>query len=234
MDELKGPDLCESRELLELAGEAAQVALFLWHRPTGRMHLSKASLELCGFAEFDGRFASWLGCVGREDLLRLRLRLEALFAARAVTGEYEFCTVPRDNGTIKRLRARSIISYDAEGRPLRVVGTFSDITEEGSPIAADREEAQHLGGGISAGGAILEGVAHDFNNLLSVIMVNIEAVCERARIEEPGLSRRLQLAQRAGERALLLTQRLLALARRKTPPLPAAELDRIDGNTPPY
>jgi signal transduction histidine kinase len=68
-------------------------------------------------------------------------------------------------------------------------------------------------------GQLTGGVAHDFNNLLQVTMGNLDALRRRiAPSDFPVDEELLQLADaaaRGGQRAALLTQRLLAFARKQ-------------------
>ena len=84
---------------------------------------------------------------------------------------------------------------------------------------------------MEAIGQLTGGVAHDFNNLLQVIKGNLEMTLRRFTRTggEPDLVRMSESALRAADRAAMLTQRLLAFARRQ--PVPA--LTPIDSVQPP-
>ena len=71
-----------------------------------------------------------------------------------------------------------VVSRDDEGNPIRIVGTFKDVTqrklalEEKDKLEAQMKHVQRLESlGVMAGG-----VAHDFNNFLATIMGNAELV----------------------------------------------------------
>ncbi len=76
-------------------------------------------------------------------------------------------------------------------------------------------------------GQLTGGVAHDFNNLLQVIMGNLDALRRRIlRADLPADGELLRLADaavRGGQRAAILTERLLAFARKQ--PLKPESLD---------
>ena len=76
-------------------------------------------------------------------------------------------------------------------------------------------------------GQLTGGVAHDFNNLLQVIMGNLDALRRRvlgANLPAGGeLLRLADAAARGGKRAAILTERLLAFARKQ--PLEPEPLD---------
>ena len=68
---------------------------------------------------------------------------------------------------------------------------------------------------MEALGQLTGGVAHDFNNLLTVIMGSIETLQRRLSAGDRDVSRFMDAARRATERAASLTRRLLAFARRQ-------------------
>jgi signal transduction histidine kinase len=68
---------------------------------------------------------------------------------------------------------------------------------------------------MEAIGHLTGGIAHDFNNLLQVILGNLERLQRRAlgEMAKPDTARLLESAARSGQRAAMLTQRLLAFSR---------------------
>ena len=87
------------------------------------------------------------------------------------------------------------------------------------------EEALRQAQKMEAIGQLTGGVAHDFNNLLQVIKGNLEMMLRRhgRAGAEPELVRMGESAMRAADRAAILTQRLLAFARRQ--PLAPTPID---------
>jgi signal transduction histidine kinase len=76
---------------------------------------------------------------------------------------------------------------------------------------------------MEAMGQLTGGIAHDFNNLLQVIIGNLEVVQRRDLAGNDNARRLVLTAVRSAERAAVLTQRLLAFARRQ--PLDPKPLD---------
>ena len=68
---------------------------------------------------------------------------------------------------------------------------------------------------MEAVGQLTAGIAHDFNNLLTVVLGNIESAQRKIEAADPGLVRALENAMHGARRAAVLTERLLAFARRK-------------------
>ncbi len=100
---------------------------------------------------------------------------------------------------------RKIPVFEAD-RVARVVTVVRDITER-RKLEQELLKAQKL----EAIGLLAGGIAHDFNNLLAGILTNLAAARQRMRARGP-VARSLAEAERAGERARDLTQRLLAFS----------------------
>jgi signal transduction histidine kinase/CheY-like chemotaxis protein len=82
--------------------------------------------------------------------------------------------------------------------------------------AQQREKAQeqlYQSQKMESLGKLTGGIAHDFNNLLTVIVGNV-SMAERYVVDPDG-KRQLHSALKAGESAVVLTQRLLAFARKQ-------------------
>ncbi|HYD64350.1 ATP-binding protein [Azospirillum sp.] len=76
---------------------------------------------------------------------------------------------------------------------------------------------------MEAVGQLTGGIAHDFNNLLTPILGNVTSLLERMGDADARTHRQLDAMRQAAERAAVLTQRLLAFARRQ--PLSPSVLD---------
>ncbi|HKU13668.1 MAG TPA: response regulator [Steroidobacteraceae bacterium] len=68
---------------------------------------------------------------------------------------------------------------------------------------------------MEAIGQLTGGVAHDFNNLLTVIVGNLETIWRHAPAEDGKLRRAIDQVTRGAQRAVTLTQQLLAFSRRQ-------------------
>lgn len=76
---------------------------------------------------------------------------------------------------------------------------------------------------MEAIGRLTAGIAHDFNNLLTVVLGNLESAQRRSANLDSMLLHALENATRGAQQAAVLTERLLAFARRK--PLEPRMLD---------
>jgi signal transduction histidine kinase/DNA-binding response OmpR family regulator len=115
---------------------------------------------------------------------------------------------------------------DAE---IRVVGTTWDRRPARLATLRDvsarklMEERLRHAAKMEAIGRLTAGIAHDFNNLLTVVLGNLETAQRRTTLAQSARERALHNATRGARRAAVLTERLLAFARRK--PLEPHALD---------
>ena len=231
--------LQESEELLGFAQEAGRIGIFEWQVPTGTVRLSPMGLSLYGLTEFDGRYETWRACIFREDHLRILDLIETAFADVARALNTDFRIVRANDGAMRWIEARSIVFYDAEKRPVRVIGINVDVTEQKRAIVQLRaftetleervrdrtreleaeytarqkvEESLRKSQKMEAVGQLTGGIAHDFNNLLTIVLGGLEAIGRQIPNlpESPAITRIL----RSKDMAIQGAQRAAALTNR--------------------
>jgi signal transduction histidine kinase/FixJ family two-component response regulator len=110
--------------------------------------------------------------------------------------------------------------FEFQMRPLFQDGAVIGIVPGAVDVTARRraEEALRQAQKMEGIGQLTGGVAHDFNNLLTIIVGNLETLQRQIRAPAPdpvNLGRATESAMRGAQRAVSLTQRLLAFSRQQ-------------------
>jgi PAS domain S-box-containing protein len=100
--------------------------------------------------------------------------------------------------------------YNESGAHIGFAKVTRDLTER-RMIEEQLRQAQKM----EAIGQLTGGVAHDFNNLLTVIVGNLETIWRSAPADDGKLRRAIDQVTRGAQRAVTLTQQLLAFSRRQ-------------------
>jgi signal transduction histidine kinase/CheY-like chemotaxis protein len=132
---------------------------------------------------------------------------------RAPRYECEY-RVQQTNGDWHWLHARGRCFRDAAGRPVRLVGSSTDVTAQKQAQAEKEQlEAQlRQSQKMEAIGTLAGGIAHDFNNILGAILGYGELAHEQSS-EGSSLRRYLDNVLHAAERAKAMVERILSFSR---------------------
>jgi PAS domain S-box-containing protein len=106
------------------------------------------------------------------------------------------------------------VVIDAIYNEARAVVGFAKVTRDLTERRAIEEQLRQSQK-MEAVGQLTGGVAHDFNNLLTVIVGNLETIWRHAPPEDGKLRRAIDQVTRGAQRAVTLTQQLLAFSRRQ-------------------
>ncbi|WP_447973626.1 response regulator [Nitrospira sp. Kam-Ns4a] len=158
--------------------------------------------------EIGSGIESWRSRLHPADRDRVLGGLEAVLASGRVrwSDEYRF---RRADGSFASVLDRGYVIRDARGRPLRMVGTMLDLSEQ-KELEAQLRQAQKM----EAIGQLAGGIAHDFNNLLTVITGYSQLLLEHLQTDE-ALRTQVEEIKKAGDRAAALTRQLLAFSRQQ-------------------
>ncbi len=147
-----------------------------------------------------------------SDSVERQSLLSALEERGSVT-DYEVTLKNRD-GSLVPCSISSKIWPDAQGKPIKMIGSLRDITarkqadEEKKKLEAQLIQAQKL----EALGTLAGGIAHDFNNILGAIIGYAE-LSQLSLSETDELHAYQSQILTAGQRAKELVQQILTVAR---------------------
>jgi PAS domain S-box-containing protein len=154
-----------------------------------------------------------------DDAGRVRAALvEALRGGRPYLVEHR---IVRPDGSQRVVREQATLEWDAQGRPLRMMGTVLDVTEQ-RRLEDQLRQAQKM----EAVGQLAGGVAHDFNNLLTTILASHELLAAGLPADGPHRED-LDTIRQAARRAAELTSSLLAFSRQQALELRALSLGAL-------
>jgi PAS domain S-box-containing protein len=121
--------LRRSEERLRLALQAGRIGIWEWFIPANKVEWSDRIYEFHGLEadEFDGTVEGFRRLVHEDDLERVSETL-ARALANQIDYELEFRT-RRPDGDVRWLSTRGEVLRDPSGKPIRMVGVTTDITE---------------------------------------------------------------------------------------------------------
>lgn len=120
------------------------------------------------------------------------------------SSEYRFVCA---DGRMLDVVSRAVVLSDESGKPIRVIGSTSDVTEL-RVLEKKLRQSQKM----EAVGQLTGGIAHDFNNLLTIILGSAEALAD-IHADDPDARELTRHTIQAAERGANLTARLLSFAR---------------------
>jgi len=122
--------LADNLNELRLSQEVGKVRTFDWNIVTNEVVWSANAEELFALPpnSFGGNVEHWRQCVLPSDLEQLEARMADTFADGIQDWRAEYRVV-RADGLTKWIESQAKITYDADGRPLRMFGISLDINE---------------------------------------------------------------------------------------------------------
>ncbi|TAJ84933.1 PAS domain-containing protein [Reyranella sp.] len=201
--------LRESEERLSIVAQTTADVVWDWNLSSDMIRWNDG-LKLHFKHEFgpDAPSASWKNHIHPDDRERVVAGIYAVINGPINDWQDEYRFLCGDGSSIVVIDRGRVIRDDA-GKPLRMVGSMIDVTQQ-RHLEEQLRQSQRL----DAVGKLTGGVAHDFNNILMVIAANVEALQEE--IVDRSVAERLDRIGGAARRAADLTRQLLAFSRKQT------------------
>lgn len=124
--------LKESEQRLNFAFKGSGDGMWDWDVNTGQVNYSKQWKSMLGFSddELKNEFSEWEKLIHPEDLKRTLTAIQDYLNGNATTYNPQHRLLCK-NGAYKWILSRGIIvSRNADGKPARLIGTHTDITEQ--------------------------------------------------------------------------------------------------------
>jgi len=124
-------EIAASRERLDFALRNSRSAAFDWDLAENAMHLSADMETLFGLTTDSPaeNCEHWIHRVHEADRAELRATLEAVTSGQEKNIRNEHRLVREDGTFVWTQVIGQVVSWNSEGKPLRCVGTFADITD---------------------------------------------------------------------------------------------------------
>jgi PAS domain S-box-containing protein len=210
VSELKAMEqsLKENLERLELALEGSNDATWEWDLTSDRCIVNARYFEMTEYPprEGDMDFSYFTRTVHPDDRANVKRTVTEHLEGKTGRCAVQYRLVTR-SGQIRQVMGRGkVVSRDAQGRPLKMAGVVTDITEQ-KRLGDEVNRIRNL----EAIGILAGGLSHDFNNVLNIVYGNVSFA--KMLVEEGSeIAESLTDAEEACERASELGVRLRAIS----------------------
>jgi PAS domain S-box-containing protein len=181
-------DLKTSEQRHVLATTAAGLGVWDWNLSTSEIHVDGALKRTLGFEdhEIGDDLESWASHVHPDDLALMRTRAESVIEGRVPVGELELRMLHKD-GSVRWFFARGTVVRSSDGRPERMLGTGTEITEckaAQARVQTIRDELTRISR-LTALGRFAASIAHEVSQPLSSILMDSRACLRMLQASSP-------------------------------------------------
>ena len=170
--------LRETQQRYELATRAGEVGVWDFNVQTGEVCVEGRLEEVLGYRnrEIGTSGADWDRLVSPADKDELNARMMALINGATTTYEAEFRMIHKD-GSVRWVHSKGAVTDTVGGKPARVTGTYTDITErkESARALQEANDALLRLGRVAALGELSASIAHELHQPLTAISANANA-----------------------------------------------------------
>ena len=221
--ELTQHSIRQNERRLSLAISATTDAIWEWNLITHKTYFSPRWYEMLGYSnrEFPMTFDTWQKLCHPDDYPPA---MESIQTAMAASTRYvaEFRMRAKDGSWVWILGRGDVVEKDADGRPLLLTGTNTDITRH-----KHLEEQLRQAHKAEAIGQLAGGIAHDFNNILGGILGFTELAMGKIAGNPTKAESYMQRVLQAGNRAKDLVGQILRFSRQDVPEITHLNLAEV-------
>jgi len=215
--------LRKSEERFSMVISVANEGIWDWNLRTNEIFFDDCYYTVAGYepGEFPGLFDEWKKRVHPDDLDKTEDAIKQYLAGNKSAFKAVFRFIKKDKTWMWIMGKGKIVAHDKEGRPIRFVGTHSDITD-----LKLTEKALRRAQKMEAVGQLTGGISHDFNNMLSIIIGNLDLLKLQV-VGNQKANKRITAARKSAIRAADLTKQLLGFSRREAEHVAATNINTL-------
>lgn len=210
--------LRESEEQLNLVLEGSNDGFWDWSLVTGTVRLSHRWAEILGYSlhEVEQCFRDGIPLIHPEDACAVRTKIAQHLIGSVPHYSIEYRMLGRKGEWKWILDRGKVVEWDERGKPLRMTGTTTDVSDRKWAEEEKRRLENQLNHSqkMEAIGQLAGGVAHEFNNIMTAIIGYGHLMVMKTEEHSPLRHFAAQILTSA-ERASGLTRSLLTFSRKQ-------------------
>lgn len=164
--------LRESKERFAFAVEGAGDGIWDWRIPSGEMLLSANYEGMLGYATgaLTPTVQTWVASVHPDDLPRVQQNLQDYLEDKAPTYVVELRLLCQDDSYKWVLCRGTVVERDASGKPVRMIGIHSDISEQKMAQTALEKSRLDANRANQAKSEFLASMSHELRTPMNAIL----------------------------------------------------------------